>query len=321
MKRTVCLGVLIAVGGFSLAVSGFQGRAERPRPPIRRIQQVKDNLYVILGGNPGDRDTWTGGNTAVFVTANGVVVVDSMNPGFGQSILKEIKTVTPKPVTTLINTHTHGDHTGSNTEFPANIDFVAQENTKANMQKMDAFKGPNAKFLPSKTVTDRLTLLDGPDRIDLYYFGRGHTNGDLIVVFPEKRLAHFGDLFPAKAAPFIDTANGGSAVELPKTLAKAIAEIKGVSRVVTGHDESSLIPAGAGSGSAIFANPKTMTWNDVQEYADFNRDFLAAVEDAIKAGKSAAEAVATLQLPERYKAYDMQRAKENVEAIYRELGK
>ena len=110
-------------------------------------------------------------------------------------------------------------------------------------------------------------------------------------------------------------------MEFPKTLAKAVAEIKGVNRVVTGHDESSLIPRDAGSGSAIFANPKTMTWDDVKEYADFNRDFLAAVEDAIKAGKSATEAAATLRLPERYKTYDMQQARANVEAIYRELGK
>src|SRR6266478_5862913 len=53
-----------------------------------------------------------------------------------------------------------------------------------------------------QSVTDQLSLLDGLDRIDLYYFGRGHTDGDLVVVFPEKRLVHLGDLFPSKAAPF-----------------------------------------------------------------------------------------------------------------------
>ncbi len=312
MTRAIVLTAIIAGGGLSMTVAG--GVQDRDSPKIVRMQtvNVRDILYILTGG---------GGNTLALMRDDGVVLIDTKRPGWGRPILDTIQAVTDKPVTMIINTNSDADHTGGNIEFPTATQIVAQANTKANMQKMDAFKGPNAKFLPSKTVTDRLTLLDGPDRIDLYYFGRGHTNGDLIVVFPEKRLAHFGDLFPAKAAPFIDTANGGSAVELPKTLAKAIAEIKGVSRVVTGHDESSLIPAGAGSGSAIFANPKTMTWNDVQEYADFNRDFLAAVEDAIKAGKSAAEAVATLQLPERYKAYDMQRAKENVEAIYRELGK
>ena len=68
------------------------------------------------------------------------------------------------------------------------------------MEKMDVFSGPNAKFLPNKVVTDRLSLLDGNDRIEIYYFGRGHTDGDLVVVFPEKRLAHFGDLFPGQGS-------------------------------------------------------------------------------------------------------------------------
>src|SRR5437870_13819741 len=88
------------------------------------------------------------------------------------------------------------------------------------------------------TVTGKkTTLFDGPDRIDLYHFGAGHTNGDLVVVFPGKRVAYFGDLFPSKAAPFIDTANGGSGVAFPETLAKAVTQITGISRVITGHEE------------------------------------------------------------------------------------
>jgi glyoxylase-like metal-dependent hydrolase (beta-lactamase superfamily II) len=165
-----------------------------------------------------------------------------------------------------------------------------------------------------------MSLLDGIDRIDLYYFGPGHTNGDVIVVFPEKHVAILGDLFPAKEAPVIDTVNGGSAVAFPQTLARAIAEIKGVQRVITGHDTRSATPRQRESlGSQIFANPLTMTWNDLQEYADFNRDFLAAVQDAMKGGKSADDAAATLKLPDRYKNYDMQHAKANVQAIYAEV--
>jgi len=311
MKRAIVLAAIVAGGGLSMAAAGVQNQ---DAPKIVRMQtmNVRDILYVLTGG---------GGNTLALMRDDGVVLIDTKLPGWGRPILETIQSVTDKPVTMIINTHTHADHTGGNVDFPTVTQIVAHENTKTNMQKMDAFKGPNAKFLPNKTVKDRMTLLDGLDRIDLYYFGRGHTDGDLVVVFPEKRVAHFADLFPGKAAPFIDTANGGSGVEFPKTLAKAIAEIKGVNRVVTGHDASSAIPRDAGSGSAIFANPKTMTWDDLKEYADFNRDFLAAVEEAIKAGKSAADAAASLQLPERYKSYDMQRAKANVEAIYKELGK
>ena len=67
-------------------------------------------------------------------------------------------------MTTIINTHTHGDHTGSNAMFPATVEIVAHENTKANMEKMDAFKGDNAKFLPKKTYKDKMSLGSGKDR-------------------------------------------------------------------------------------------------------------------------------------------------------------
>jgi hypothetical protein len=81
------------------------------------------------------------------------------------------------------------------------------------------------------------------------------------------------------------------------------------------------VPRDAASASAIFANPQTMSWDDLKEYADFNRDFLAAVKEAIKEGKTAAQAAATLRLPATYKDYDMQNAAANVAAIYRELGR
>src|ERR1700730_13487959 len=147
-----------------------------------------------------------------------------------------------KPVATIINTNASLDRVGGNPEFSSVTQIIAHENTKTNMQKMSVFKGANARFLPNKTFIDKMSLLDGIDRIDLYYFGAGHTNGDVIVVFPEKHIAVLGDLFPAKEAPAIDTANGGSAVAFPQTLARALAEIKGVQRVITGHDSRSATP-------------------------------------------------------------------------------
>lgn len=312
MTRAIVLGALVAVGALSSAAAGYQDRG--PGAKIVQVQtlDVRDILYILKGG---------GGNTLALMRDDGVVIIDAKLPGWGRPLLEAIQSVTDKPVTTIINSHAHADHTGGNVELPTATQIVAHERTKAAMQKMSAFTGANARFLPNKTFTDRLTLLDGIDRMDLYYFGRGHTDGDVVVVFPQKRLAHLGDLFPAKAAPLIDTANGGSGVAFPDTLAKAVAELKGIARITTGHDEASATPRDAGSGSAIFANPKTMTWSDLQEYADFNRDFLAAVQAAIAAGKTAADAAATLRLPDRYKAYDMQQAKANVEKIYRELGK
>src|SRR5471030_1239400 len=122
MKRRIVLGVVLLIGGLSIAIA-----AQQPQAKVIDVTKLKDNLYVLKGG---------GGNTSVFITANGVVVVDAKNPGWGQPILDKIKTLTDKPVTTLINTHTHGDHVSGNVEFPATVDIVVQENTKTNMMKM-----------------------------------------------------------------------------------------------------------------------------------------------------------------------------------------
>ena len=183
MRRSVVLGSLIAIGALSVGLAGQQ------RAPLPDLQKVKDNLYIIGASSPVDRAQFTGGNIGVFITDAGVVVVDTKLAGYGPDILAKIKAVTSKPMTTIINTHTHGDHTGSNEGFRATSNIVAHENTKANMAKMDAFKGDKAQFLPKRTYKDKLTLGSGKDRVELYYFGKGHTGGDTMVVVPDAARA------------------------------------------------------------------------------------------------------------------------------------
>ncbi len=180
MKRSALLGLLLAVGTLSLAAQPAQPTG----PRVIDIQKLKDNLYVLTSSTPGNQATFSGGNVAVFITDTGVTLVDTKLAGWGQAVLDRVKGVTDKPITRIINTHTHGDHTGNDGFFGTTVEIVAQENTKANMAKMDAFKGDNAKFLPSSTYTDKKSIGTGKDRIDLYYFGAGHTNGDTFVVFP-----------------------------------------------------------------------------------------------------------------------------------------
>jgi cyclase len=308
-KRGLVLGTLIVLGGLSVVVSGVQAPPAGPSKAAldaTKIEKVKDNLYVITGSGVADTNAFSGGNTAVLVTDTGVVVVDSKLPGWGQVVLDRIKTVTNKPVTTIINTHTHGDHTGSNEFFGTTVDSIVQENTKANMAKMNEFKGDKARFLPRRTYKDRLTLGKGKDQIDLYYFGPGHTNGDTFVVFPALRTMHAGDMFAWKALPYIDTDNGGSVGTHPQTLAKVIATIKNVDTVIAGH-----IP--------------TSTWNDLKEYADFTQDFVNWGRNEMKAGKTVAQAVPEYKLPARFKGYVVSAnpqfggVQANLEALYNEL--
>jgi glyoxylase-like metal-dependent hydrolase (beta-lactamase superfamily II) len=292
------LGTLIAVGALSMAVARPQGQTATPK--VIDIEKLRDNLYVLTSSTVGNPATFSGGNAAVLVTDTGVVLVDTKLPGWGQAMLDKIKTVTNKPVTTIINTHTHGDHTGNNGFFGAAVDSIVHENTAVNMAKMDAFKGENTKLLPKRTFKDRMTIGTGRDRIDLYYFGVGHTNGDTFVVFPALRVLHAGDMFPWKDAAFYDRNNGGSGVSHPQTIANVLAGIKDVDTVIPGH-----IPV--------------TTVKDLQEYQRFSADLLAAVQAQIKAGKNVSEAVAAIDLTTKYKGYQTGRMKAAIEAIYAEL--
>ena len=272
MRRGIVLGVLIAVGAFA----GLRAQPPANGPKVITVDKVKDNLYVLKGG---------GGNVAVFVTSAGVTVVDAKNPGWGQPIIDKVKELTPKPITMLINTHTHGDHVSGNVEFPATVDVVVQENTKTNMEKMDIFKQNDNRGMAKRTFTNTMTIGTGADEIDLYYFGPGHTNGDAWVVFPALRTAHLGDLFARKGLPFYDGANGGSVLHYAETLNKGYNAIKNVDTVINGHSDT------------------TTTWADVKEYADFTQEFLSWAQAALKSGKTPEAAAAEWMIPERFKGY------------------
>src|SRR6187402_353124 len=292
MNRFIVLTTLLALGALSLAVTASQqpasNAAAQAAPKVVAVEKLRDNLFMLTGG---------GGNTAVFVGASGVVVVDTKNPGWGQPILDKVKELTPKPITTIINTHTHGDHVSGNVEFPATVEVIVHENTAANMQEMRAstqtapngqppniFKANDGRGMPKKTFTDRMTIGTGADRIDLYYFGRGHTNGDAWVVFPALRVMHAGDIFSGKNIPLLDAVNGGSGVEIGKTLAKAAKSVKNVDSIITGHST-------------------VMTIADLREYAQFNDEFANAVREAKKKGSTVDEFVKTWKIPAQYKGY------------------
>jgi glyoxylase-like metal-dependent hydrolase (beta-lactamase superfamily II) len=140
----------------------------------------------------------------------------------------------------------------------------------------------------------------------LYYFGRGHTNGDTFVVFPTVRAMHTGDMFPRSQMPFVDAAdNGGSAVEFSSTLQKALAAIKNVDTVIGGH------------------TPSPVSWDDFRTYAEFYRDFLTSAQAAMQKGVSVDAFVKAYRLPDKYKGFliDPQRVSANAQAIYKESGK
>jgi len=301
MTRTATLTALLIAFLGALAVRGGAEQAlSSAALDATQIEQVKDNLYVITGSSPNDRNAFSGGNTGVFVTDEGVTIVDTKLAGWGSVILDRIRTVTDKPVVRIINTHTHGDHTGSNEFFPDSVDIVAHANTKSNMERMDAFQGANAAYLPGHTYEDRMTLGEGDAQIDLYYFGAGHTDGDTFVVYPALGVLQTGDMFPWRDAPFLDASNGGSGVAFPSTLSGVLGTVRNVETVIPGH-----IPV--------------TTWASLQEYQRYTADLLSAVRESISAGRSADQAVAAIDLSGEYPDYASNRVEAAVRAMYDEL--
>jgi cyclase len=307
MNRGMVLGVLIALGTLSMTVSALQRAGGEAPPMVVEVEKLKDNLYMMKGG---------GGNSAVFITANGVTVVDTKNPGWGQPLLDKIKSVTDKPITRIINTHTHGDHVSGNVEFPANIEIVAHVNTAENMKAMrpaasiaqtgpprNIFQEHKGHGLPTKTYKDKMTIGGGNERIELYYFGRAHTNGDTWVLFPAARIVHAADVFSGKNLPLLDSNNGGSGVEIGPTIDKAATTLGSMAdNVITGHST-------------------VMTVAELKEYAQFNKDFASEMAAAKKAGKSVEEVFKTYKIPAKYAGYAPpaeMRLRSNIQLLFSE---
>lgn len=221
MKRIAVLSTIIVAGlGSAIYAQGFR------LPPPEPIEKIGDNLYKVFGG---------GGNTTVFVRDDGVVLVDTKMPNNGEAILAEVRKITDKPVTMIINTHSHPDHLGSNDFFTSadpTVDVVMHENA------VPAEGSPfyNAGTVPTITYRTKASLGKGKDRIDLYHFGPAHTGGDTFVVFPAERAVAVGDTMAWDMGPVIDLRSGGSAVEFPDTMDKVVTTLGGkVDKVIEGH--------------------------------------------------------------------------------------
>jgi cyclase len=286
VKRLLVLSTIVLTGALTVAVAAQQQQQPQPSVDNLTVEKVKDNLWVIRGG---------GGNTAVFATATGVTLVDTKNPGWGQPLLDKVKTLTDKPVTRVINTHTHYDHVSGNIAMPATVEIIAHEFTAKRLpvfttvtgrgETENVFKANPGKGLAKRTFKDKLTVGSGADQINIYHFGPAHTAGDAFVEFAALRVMHTGDAFARKAVPLIDQDNGGSGVQFAATIRKAVDGVKNVDTIINGHTPSQTTPA------------------DMREFADFVADFVSHVQAAKKAGKTATEAIETWSVPAKYKGF------------------
>jgi len=225
--KAVALATL-ALGSLAAAPVAFAQTAPalKPARPLD-IARVKGDLYMISG---------EGGNVAVYVTPEGVILIDDMFYRNADDIRAKVASVTDQPIKYVINTHQHDDHAGGNAKLLAIANVIAQQNVRANLEhiKQPYYEDtPGTPIgLPNITFADELTVHLGGKEVRAKYFGRGHTSGDAVIYFPELKVVHTGDLFlgrtPAAAAAaaskppganiYVDYAQGGSFLDWTHTL-------------------------------------------------------------------------------------------------------
>src|SRR5678815_4054605 len=227
MKRVVVLGFCAAVFLVQVSCSVYTQTATPPGP--LRTERVTGDLYMVSG---------EGGNVALYTTSEGVVLVDDMFDRNPADILTQIKSVTNQPLRYVINTHQHDDHAGGDLKMLPIAEVIAHKNVRANLADIERpyyEDTPGTPIgLPRITFSQELAVNLGGKEVRAHYFGRGHTNGDAVIYFPEVKVIHTGDLFlaprgdgrggtagrerPPGVPIYVDYVQGGSFLDWSKTM-------------------------------------------------------------------------------------------------------
>jgi len=233
MKRTVLVRLLtglLALAGAWVAYTqtpqqGKQAPAQTKAPAPFNLVKVTDDLYVIDGGGAG--------NVAVYITNEGVIMVDDKFEQHFDEIMANVKKVTNQPVKYILSTHYHADHSGGNTRWTSIAEIISTRNAHDGIVKKVQSNAP-ANMVPARvTFTEETDLFLGGKEVQAKYFGRGHTNGDAFVYFPALKVLHTGDMMTS-GTPLIDYPGGGSIVEWTKTLDTVMGALD-FDTVIPGH--------------------------------------------------------------------------------------
>lgn len=282
MKLKASLFILFFV--FSLLFSHAQNREVQ----AISLDKISDNLYQILGGR--------GASGGMYIGENEVIVIDSkMDKASVDGIYAAIKELTDKPITTLINTHSDGDHINGNQFFPESVKIIAHENCRKEFLLPQRNGSPSnwlnddmIAFVPSVTFSDKLQLHLGNQTVQLHYFGVGHTTGDIVVFFPEEKTAFIGDQVFFGRPQLIHSYKGGNSFDHIKTTEKLLS--LDAEKYCSGHAE-------------------IKSRKDIEQHLTELIAFQEKVENLVKSGKSLDETKAT---------FDENEAR-LVESVYNEI--
>lgn len=231
MKKTT----LILTLSFLVLFIPLSDAQQREVKPVE-LKQISDKLYEILGGR--------GAQGGMYIGDNEVLVIDAkMDENSVDAVIAEIAKITDKPIKYLVNTHSDGDHVWGNQYFPQTITFVAHENCRKeffhkqrNGNESNWNKPELAPFVPSLTFRERMNIYPGTKKVELWYFGVGHTTGDIVIYFPEEKTAFIGDQIFLTRPQLIHSYKGGNSFGHVKALTKML-ETLDAEKFYSGHSE------------------------------------------------------------------------------------
>lgn len=269
---------------FSILYISAQNREIKPIT----LEKISENLYQVLGGS--------GASGGMYIGENEVLIIDSkMDKASVEGIYEAVKKLTDKPITTLINTHSDGDHINGNQFFPESVKIIAHENCRKEFLLPQRNGSPSnwlnedmKAFVPSITFSDKMQLHLGNQTVELHYFGVGHTTGDIVVFFPEEKTAFIGDQVFFGKPQLIHSYKGGNSFEHIKTTEKLLT--LDAEKYCSGHAE-------------------IKSKKDIEQHITELIAFQENVEELVKSGKS---------LDETKAAFEENEAR-LVESVYNEL--
>lgn len=237
---------------------------------VIKIDSLSKDVYMLTG---------QGGNIGIYVGTHHVFMIDDQFDRLSDKIKGAILTLTNKPISFLLNTHMHGDHTGGNASFNTeNTTIVAHDNVRERVKTNQAKKLEKGeinmeyynKMLPELTYSDHITFYEGDEIIKAFHVLNAHTDGDTMVFFKKNNVLHMGDTYFAGRYPYIDLNSGGSVDGYIKAHKKALTVINDNTVIIPGHGRPSTKAA-------------------LQSYVTMLENIKLKMEEAILAGKSLEE--------------------------------
>ena len=232
MKKNIDIGLISALILLLACHSFTQQRAIQPV----ELRKISDRLFEIVGGR--------GARGGAYIGDTAVLLIDSkMDRTSVDQVIALVRQMTDKPIQYLVNTHSDGDHVRGNRYFAKTVTFIAHENCRDDFFRPDRRGNPSewnkpelSPFVPALTFRDKMNIYLGSKKVELWYFGVGHTTGDIVIYFPEEKTAFLGDQIFLTRPQLIHSHKGGNSFEYVKTLARML-ETLDAEKFCSGHSE------------------------------------------------------------------------------------